>query len=172
MAMQPLLQPALQNNDPTKLDIAAFVQHYGQHAELAIQAAQAVVADSAAVMRTIQQEAYGLVGGQAQWDSLTTNFKGVAPELVPAVQTMVNNRQLAAAVAFMQQTLQHRGVSTQAMQGVTPNNPAVSSGLSEADFRTKVQELHKKYPYASFEPHTQAGQELAELFNQRRMSLQ
>lgn len=170
-SLHELVQDAVKSYDPSKLDAAAFMAKFGDKAPQAMQVAQSIVRDAQTALETTKQHVYGLVGGEQQWNSLVGNFKGVAPELVPAVQTLVNNQQFDAAISFMRQTLQSKGVVVQAMQGVNGSVAHGDAAMSAAEFKKAVVELHNKYPYASFEPHTAAGKELADLMAKRQAAL-
>ena len=150
-ALMNLVQTSIQEQKP--LDLTAFQTQFGNNAAYALQAAQALVADSNAYVERAQQQAYSKVGGKEQWEQLTGAFKQQAPHMREAVQQLIQNNQMDAAIALMrsvvpagqyQQATPMQGALTQPVQ-------TQAHGLTKTQFIAAVQELRKQYPNQSFE---------------------
>lgn len=169
-AVQQLAHEALSTGQP--LNLAAFQQQFGNNAAYALQAAQSLLSDAQQFTQRVQQEAYSKVGGEQQWNQLTQQFKATAPHLHEAVQQLVNNNQLDAAVALMRSVVPQQGVM-QPMQGALQQQVAggTPQGLTQTQFIQAVQKLRQQYPNASFETGI-AGQLYNELMNRRQAGIQ
>lgn len=170
-ALMNLVQASIQEQKP--LDLAAFQTQFGNNTAYALQAAQALVADSNAYVERAQQQAYAKVGGKEQWEQLTGAFKQQAPHMREAVQQLIQNNQMDAAIALMRSIVpagQYQRATP--MQGaLTQPVQTQAQGLTKTQFITAVQELRKQYPNQSFEMGLPA-QLYQELVRRREQAVQ
>lgn len=170
-ALMNLVQTSIQEQKP--LDLTAFQTQFGNNATYALQAAQALVADSNAYVERAQRQAYAKVGGKEQWEQLTNAFKQQAPHMREAVQQLIQNNQMDAAIALMRSV-----VPAGQYQQATPMQGALiqpvqtqAQGLTKTQFIMAVQELRKQYPNQSFEMGLPA-QLYRELVKRREQAIQ
>lgn len=166
-----LVQASIQEQKP--LDLAAFQTQFGNNSAYALQAAQALVADSNAYIERAQQQAYEKVGGKEQWEQLTGAFKQQAPHMREAVQQLIQNNQMDAAIALMRSVVpagQYQR-STPMQGALTQPGQTPAQGLTKTQFITAVQELRKQYPNQSFEVGLPA-QLYQELVSRREQAIQ
>lgn len=154
------LDNAIKYNDPALINIDSLTAGLkpDQVAQAKALAEAAYHEAQAAIQQSVQASvatAEKLAGGAAQWKEMSNTFNAKAPaHLKAVVSQMLDAGDVANAVQFVIDTAKGAGfvnTGNQPLQGGVSGNGAATSGISQADYFSKLATLEREAGNRSFE---------------------
>jgi hypothetical protein len=158
---------AVQYGDIDLIDKAFLIEKFGADAVQIEALSKAMITERIANVERGKQAAYAVVGGEANWQAVATQFKAIAPA---ALQTAMRNaldanpaEGAAAVLQYVQAMAGNTGLTGHEARNLTggrlplqsggaSGTPATTGGgITKEQFNQELQGLREKYPNQSLE---------------------